>query len=88
MEREITAHPGGGPVPHFMFMWTMRMWRFSVPLKPVVPMENTFWGDRYGKLQDPHGHDWGIATHLEDLSEEELQKRSDEYMAAMAKGGS
>ena len=35
-----------------------------------------FWGDRYGKLTDPFGHQWSIATHKEDLSPEEIGKRA------------
>jgi PhnB protein len=40
---------------------------------------NMFWGDRYGKLTDPFGHEWSIATHVEDVTPEEMEKR----MAAM-----
>jgi PhnB protein len=35
-----------------------------------------FWGDRYGILEDPFGHRWSIATMLEDLPPEEIQRRS------------
>jgi len=34
----------------------------------TMPLADMFWGDRYGKLTDPFGHQWGIATHQEDLS--------------------
>jgi uncharacterized glyoxalase superfamily protein PhnB len=44
------------------------------------PLTDMFWGDRYGKLEDPFGHHWGLATHKEDVSPEEMAKR----MAAMA----
>ena len=50
-----------------------------------MPLDNMFWGDRYGKLTDPFGHEWGIATHKEDVSEEEMEKRGKEWMAAMAR---
>src|SRR5918994_1053563 len=43
--------------------------------KPVRPMEDMFWGDRFGQVEDPYGLKWGIATHVEDLSPEEMQKR-------------
>jgi len=33
-----------------------------------------FWGDRYGCLEDPFGHHWSVATHIEDLSPEQLQE--------------
>ena len=39
-----------------------------------------FWGDRMGNLTDPFGHSWAIATHKEDVSPEEMEKR----MEAMA----
>jgi len=48
----------------------------------VFPMDDTFWGDRYGLVQDPYGHRWSIATHVEDVSEEEMASR-----AAQAFGG-
>ncbi len=40
------------------------------------PLENKFYGDRAGSLKDPFGHTWHIATHVEDVSEEEMQKRA------------
>jgi uncharacterized glyoxalase superfamily protein PhnB len=45
-----------------------------------MPPTDMFWGDRYGKLQDPFGHHWSLATHKEDVSPEDMAKR----MAAMA----
>jgi len=42
-----------------------------------------FWGDRYGKLKDPFGHKWSIATHTKDLSMEEMKRSMDEAMAMM-----
>ena len=55
--------------------------------KPAYPMEDTFWGDRYGKVVDPYGHHWGIATHIEDVSPEEMERRGKEFFAQMEKGG-
>ena len=43
-----------------------------------------FWGDRFSSVQDPFGHSWTIATHVEDVSPEEMQKRSEEWMSQMA----
>ena len=40
-------------------------------------------GDRFASVLDPYGHQWQIATHVEDLSQEEMQRRSQEAMAAM-----
>jgi PhnB protein len=43
------------------------------------PLENKFYGDRSGSIRDPFGHRWSLATHIEDVSPEEMQRR----MAAM-----
>jgi PhnB protein len=40
-----------------------------------MPLANQPWGDRYGTLTDPFGHSWGLATHVEDVSPEELKRR-------------
>ena len=50
----------------------------------VYPMEDTFWGDRYGKLTDPFGISWGVATRIKDLSPEEIAKGQAEFMALAA----
>jgi len=47
--------------------------------KVVKPVQDQFYGDRSGFIEDPFGHRWGISTHKEDVSEEEMKKR----MAAM-----
>ncbi len=39
-----------------------------------MPLEDMFWGDRYGQLQDPFGHIWSIATHVRDVSFEEMEQ--------------
>jgi PhnB protein len=52
----------------------------------VSELEDMFWGDRFGTLSDPFGHVWSIATHKEDLSEEEMAERSKAAMAEMGAG--
>ena len=42
--------------------------------KVTVPVEDMFWGDRYGKLEDPFGHQWSVATHLREVTPEELKQ--------------
>ena len=44
-----------------------------------APLTDMFWGDRWGMVTDPFGHEWQLATHVEDVSPQEMQKR----MAAM-----
>jgi uncharacterized glyoxalase superfamily protein PhnB len=54
---------------------------------PLAPIEDAFWGDRYGKVKDPFGYQWGIATHKEDLSPEEMGKRAAEFFKSFEQGG-
>ena len=42
--------------------------------KIVMPVEDMFWGDRYGKLEDPFGHQWSVATHLREVTPEEMKE--------------
>jgi PhnB protein len=42
--------------------------------KSLIPIADQFWGDRYGKLEDPFGHHWSIGTHVRDVTMEEMQK--------------
>lgn len=53
----------------------------------VMPLADMFWGDRYGQVRDPFGHRWSIASHLRDLSPEEIEKGAAEAMAAMQAQG-
>jgi PhnB protein len=46
---------------------------------------NQFWGDRFARVSDPFGNRWGIATHVEDVSPEETERRGREFMAQQQK---
>jgi PhnB protein len=48
--------------------------------KIIRPVENQFYGDRNGTLEDPFGHTWTISTHIEDVTPDEMKKRMDELM--------
>ncbi len=50
----------------------------------TMEVEDQFWGDRFGTVTDPFGHVWSIATHIEDLTPEEIDERSKAAMAAMS----
>jgi len=41
----------------------------------AMPLDNMFWGDRYGIVTDPYGNQWQLATHVEDVSPEEMARR-------------
>lgn len=52
--------------------------------KLLHPVQDKFYGDRMGTVQDPFGHVWHIATHVEDLSVAELKKRGEKMAKEMA----
>ncbi|GAA2341880.1 Dot/Icm type IV secretion system effector PhnB [Saccharopolyspora halophila] len=52
----------------------------------VSPVEDQFYGDRAGQFDDPFGHRWSIATHVEEVSEEEMQRRVEQVMSGSATG--
>jgi PhnB protein len=47
----------------------------------VMPVQELFWGARYGKLLDPFGHEWGINQQLKEQTEEETESKADEFFA-------
>jgi PhnB protein len=51
--------------------------------KAEMPVTDMFWGDRFGRLTDPFGHSWSMATHKEDIAPEEMRKRAQAAMAKM-----
>jgi uncharacterized glyoxalase superfamily protein PhnB len=55
----------------------------SAGAKEVMPLTDQFWGDRYGMVKDPFGHVWAIATHIEDLTPQEMEQRGRQAMAQM-----
>jgi PhnB protein len=52
--------------------------------KADMPPADMFWGDRFGKLTDPFGQPWALATHVEDVAPEEMEKRASAAMSQMA----
>ena len=50
----------------------------------VMPVADMFWGDRFGSFTDPFGHSWSMATHVEDLSPQEIEERAKAFHAKMA----
>ena len=50
----------------------------------TMEVADQFWGDRFGSIQDPFGHSWSIATHVEDVPPEEMAERAKAAMAAMS----
>jgi PhnB protein len=87
----MSAAPSGtGTNPVYLFLYTEDVdsvfnRAVAANCKVTMPLANMFWGDRYGKFNDPFGHSWGVATHVEDVAPEEMQKRQAEWEAGMAK---
>ncbi len=48
--------------------------------KVTMPVDDMFWGDRYGQLEDPFGHRWSVATHKRDVTPEEMKAAMQEMM--------
>jgi PhnB protein len=48
--------------------------------KELQPVKNQFYGDRSGTLQDPFGHTWTVATHIEDVPPDEMRRRAEQFM--------
>ena len=87
----MAAGPSGSAInPVYLFLYTEDVdsvfnRAVAADCKVTMPVANMFWGDRYGKFNDPFGHSWGVATHVEDVSPEDMMRRQAEWNASMAK---
>jgi PhnB protein len=80
---------GGTPVSIFLYLEDVdSVYKQAVDAgaKADVPPQDMFWGDRFGRLTDPFGHEWALATHIEDVAPEEMKERAQKAMAQMAQG--
>lgn len=90
MERDV-QDPGSAGVTtvnlHVYHRNVDRLWQQAVAAgaRVVMPLEDQFWGDRYGKLHDPFGHSWALSWKSK-LSKAELERKRQETMAAMGTG--
>lgn len=69
---------GGSPVALHVYVEdvdTVFDLALSAGAKTLRPVEDKFYGDRAGQFEDPFGHRWDVATHVEDVSQEEMAKR-------------
>ena len=51
--------------------------------KIIMPVSDTFWGDRYGVVEDPFGHQWSLATHQHDFTLEQINANAKEFFTRM-----
>jgi PhnB protein len=49
-----------------------------------MPVTDMFWGDRFGNFEDPYGHNWGLSTHTQDITQEEMAEGAKKFHAQMA----
>jgi PhnB protein len=78
---------GGSPVGIFLYVKDVdSIYKQAVAAGAKSDQEptNMFWGDRFAKLTDPFGHNWSMATHIEDVAPDEMKKRADAFTAQMA----
>ncbi len=74
-DMDIRAPQGGSPVTIHLYVNDCDAFidrAVKAGAKLTMPAQDMFWGDRYGKLEDPFGHRWGVATHKQDLTPEQI----------------
>jgi len=86
----MAAAPNGGTASYSLFVYTENvdaLFDRAVKAGSTVemPLQNQFWGDRYGKVRDPFGHVWGLAQHVEDVAPEDMDRRMKAAMEQMSK---
>jgi uncharacterized glyoxalase superfamily protein PhnB len=75
---------GGTPVSFFIYRENVdAAWKRAVEAggKPVMPLADQFWGDRAGCFEDPFGHRWWLAQHVQDMTPEELRKAAESFFS-------
>jgi uncharacterized glyoxalase superfamily protein PhnB len=75
---------GGTPVSFFVYRENVEAeWKRALDAgaKVLVPLADQFWGDRTGCLEDPFGHQWWLAQHLQDLTPDEIRKNAEAFFA-------
>lgn len=78
---------GGSPITMMLYFENVdQMFKQAVDAGATVerPLADQFYGDRTGGIKDPFGHKWYLATHIEDVSPEELEKRAAEFQKQKA----
>ena len=78
---------GGSPVSIFLYVEDVDSvfnQAISAGAKGNMPPQDMFWGDRFGKLTDPFGHQWALATHVEDVTPEQMRERAQTAMSQMS----
>jgi uncharacterized glyoxalase superfamily protein PhnB len=82
MLSDAMTHPPSQSTCHLYVEDADALWKRATAAgaQVAMPIADMFWGDRYGVLTDPFGNRWSIATHKEDVPQQEMQKRAAEAM--------
>lgn len=75
---------GGSPISLYVYVSNVdKTFRQAIATgaTEVMPVADMFWGDRCGSLKDPFGYSWSIATHLRDMTQEEIQEGAQAFFA-------
>jgi PhnB protein len=87
------AFPGGTPAPNQLGGSPVTMMVYVADVddvfnraikagaKEIAPVQDQFYGDRSGQFEDPFGHRWSVASHVEDVPEDEMERRAAEAMS-------
>ncbi|MBI5634778.1 MAG: VOC family protein [Nitrospirae bacterium] len=79
---------GGSPVSFYLYVEDVdKAFQTALDAGCVIkmPVQDMFWGDRFGSLNDPFGYNWSLATHTRDLTDQEIQEGAKAMFAEMAK---
>ena len=79
---------GGSPISLYLYVEDVdKTFNLAVSEggQSLSPVQDMFYGDRHGSIQDPFGHIWSIATRIKDLTREELKKAAEEAFSKMSK---
>ena len=90
MEAYSPKHFGGSPVTLHLYVDDADAWverAVAAGATVVRPVADQFYGDRLGGVQDPFGYRWWLATRKENLSIDEMRRRSEAYLKEQQKGG-
>ncbi len=73
---------GGTPVTLYVYIEDVDTWfkrAVDEGAKVTMPLNDMFWGDRVGQVTDPFGHKWNLATHIKDMTPEEMKRGQEEW---------
>ena len=79
---------GGSPVSFYIYLENVdEAFRTALAAgaEARMPVQDMFWGDRAGTVQDPFGHDWTLASHIKDLTPQEIQQGAEAFFAQMTR---